>query len=389
MDNPCIQSFLDTDLYKLTMGQVIFNQFPNAVAKYRLTVRDKNHNFRPGFTSELADQIRHLSNLSLTRAEREWLAAHAPWLKASYLDFLAGYRFDHDGVNICDFNGDVSVEFYGPWYREVLKEVMFMAIISELNFRGRKPAEGWERTIEEKAVEMKREPVSWIDFGTRRRFSFAVQDAVCRIMREYSSPFRGTSNPHLAMKYRIPVHGTYAHELVMGMQGLHGIRGCNRAAMDAWVREYRGNLGIALTDTVTTPAFLQDFDAFYAKLFDGVRIDSGDPFSVGDMVIRHYEKLGIDPRSKVLVFSDSLDPKKAIKLQKYFGHQTKITCGIGTNLSNDVGHKPLNMVIKLVAIDFGSGWVDLLKMSDDPGKFLGPPSARDEANRVFGLGARG
>ena len=183
--------------------------------------------------------------------------------------------------------------------------------------------------------------------------------------------FRGTSNPYLGMRHDLTSNGTTAHELTMAFQALYGLEMCNQKTMDHWIEEYRGSLGIALTDTVTTPVFLRSFDRYYAKLYDGCRQDSGDPKKIGDMIIAHYKSLDIDPMSKILVLSDALTTDKAINLHNYFLGRIKTTMGIGTHLSNDVGWLASNHVIKLVEIDFGHGFRPLLKLSDDVGKIVG------------------
>jgi nicotinate phosphoribosyltransferase len=320
------------------MGQAIFNQFPKARARYKLIVRDKTRVFRPTFADELREQVGWMDELRMTPKERNGLGQKAPYLKGTYLDALMGFRFDSRDTEIRVEGDQVSAVIENDWYKGTLREVKYMATISELFFKRSEPENGYRRNIASKGARMQEAGVSWIDFGTRRRFSYGVQDDVNAIMQAYTPNFRGTSNPHFALKYNLPVSGTYAHEPVMAMQAHSGMRQCNLAWMDAWVREYRGNLGIALSDTVTTPAFLKDFDSYYAKLFDGVRLDSGNPFVMGDIVVEHYEKLGIDPKSKVLVFSDSLDTDKAIALAQHFagshqrspaasGHTSRTTSG--------------------------------------------------------------
>jgi nicotinate phosphoribosyltransferase len=195
--------------------------------------------------------------------------------------------------------------------------------------------------------------------------------------------FRGTSNPYLAQKFGLTAHGTNAHELTMAMQAKYGLLMCNKATMDHWIAEFGGSLGIALTDTVTTRVFLRDFDQMYARLYDGVRQDSGDPKVIGDMYVDHYKKLLIDPRSKTTVFSDSLTTDLAIELHEYFLNRIKTTMGIGTHLSNDVGWTPSNHVIKLVEIDFGHGFVTLLKMGDGVGKSTGGDQLYSDAQRIL------
>jgi nicotinate phosphoribosyltransferase len=224
----------------------------------------------------------------------------------------------------------------------------------------------------------------WSDFGTRRRFSFEVQRKLVEIMREYSG-FHGTSNPYLAFMYDVVPIGTYAHEAPMAMQAKYGARMSNRMWNEAWVKEYRGDLGIALTDTLTTPAFLKDFDMMFSKLFDGMRQDSGDPYKIGEEYVKHYHSMRINPKSKRVIFSDSLDCKKGADLNKSFMDWVQPFLGIGTHLTNDVGAKPLNMVIKMISADFGHGMRPVVKLSDNVGKVTGLPEAVEHVKWEMGL----
>jgi nicotinate phosphoribosyltransferase len=381
---PLIPSLLDNDLYKFTMGQVT-HDFTEAVVRYRFINRDKRE-FRPGFADELRAHVDAMVDLKLSTEEFEWFRSCAPWLRLGYLQWLRQFRYDPGQVRIEQHGPDLLVTVEGPWFEAIYWEVPLLALISELHFKDATPAPDWEARLKSKAARLSSAGVSWIDFGTRRRFNLAVQDRVCAVGKQFAPHFRGTSNPYLAMRHGLAPQGTFAHELPMALQAKVGVRSCNRAAMDVWVRHYRGDLGIALTDTVTTNVFLRDFDKYYAKLFDGVRLDSGDPVEVGEAFLAHYERLKIDATSKVLVFSDSLNTDKAIALHERFKGRVKTTMGIGTHLSNDVGHKPLNIVIKLTEADFGDGWVGLVKLSDDTGKHTGDPNDVDAAREVLGLG---
>src|SRR5690606_3733548 len=216
-----------------------------------------------------------------------------------------------------------------------------------------------------------------------------VQDAVVEIMKEYPG-FRGTSNPYLARKHGVKAVGTYAHQLPMAMQALYGPKSADRMAMQHWTETYRGNLGIALSDTLTTTAFLNAFDSYYANLFTGVRHDSGDPIAFGERMIAHYEALGIDPTTKVIVFSDSLDVDTAIRIHKHFAGRIRTTMGIGTHLTADsamTGVRPLNHVIKLASIDFGTGPIGVVKLSDTAGKESGDPAMIAAVRHILGLTA--
>ncbi len=383
-----IQSLLDTDHYKITMGQVIFHQFPRAVVQYRFFARTLTP-FPPGFAETLRRHLDSLADLAARPEEIAWLQTHVRYLKPTYLEWLAHYHLDPREVAASQEDGRLDITITGPWYRTVFWEVPLLALVSELYFAGRQPADDWQERIRIKAQKMADAGVHWVDFGTRRRFSFAVQDKVNEIMRHFRPFFLGTSNPYLAMKYDLTPIGTYAHEGPMAMQALVGVRGCNRAWVEAWVREYQGDLGIALTDTVTTPYFLRHFGLQETKLFDGMRQDSGDPAAVAGQIIRHYEALHVEPRSKRIIFSDSLTDDKLIALHRQFHERIMVTGGIGTFLTNDVGHTPLNIVVKLVAADFGDGPIPTVKLSDDPGKYTGDPQRIAQALLELGLTDRG
>jgi nicotinate phosphoribosyltransferase len=379
-----IQSLLDTDHYKITMGQVIFHQFPRAVVQYRFFARTATV-FPDGFAETLRHHLDALADLQARPEEIAWLQTHVRYLKPTYLEWLAHYRFDPREVAVRQEDGRLAVTATGSWYRTVFWEVPLLALVSELYFAGRRPADDWQERIQVKARRMADAGVHWVDFGTRRRFSFAVQDTVNEVMRGYRPFFLGTSNPYLAMKYDLTPFGTYAHEGPMAMQALVGVRGCNQAWVEVWVREYQGDLGIALTDTVTTPYFLRHFGLKETKLFDGMRQDSGVPAAVGELIVRHYESLNVDPRCKRIIFSDSLTDDKLIALYRQFHDRILVTGGIGTFLTNDVGHTPLNIVMKLVAADFGDGPVPTVKLSDDPGKYTGDPQRIAQSLEELGL----
>ena len=379
-----LQSFFDTDHYKITMGQVIFHQFPRVGAKYQFINRAGTL-FPESFAETLRGQVRDLADLQVRPEEIAWLLDHVRYLKPTYLEWLQHYRFNPEEVAIRQQKGDLSIEVRGPWYHTVFWEVPLLALVSELYFRGRRPAADWQERITAKSAKMAAAGVHWADFGTRRRFAYAVQEKVVELMRGYRPLFLGTSNPYLAMKFDLTPVGTYAHEGPMAMQVPAGVRGCNQAWIDAWVREYEGDLGIALTDTVTSAYFFRHFSRRDTKLFDGIRQDSGSPSAIAELAIQHYQSLNVDPRSKRIIFSDSLTDDKIIALHEQFRERIKVTGGIGTFLTNDVGHTPLNIVMKLVAADFGDGLRPVVKLSDDPGKYTGEAPLVAAALRDLGL----
>jgi len=372
------------------MGQLVFRQFDNAIAKYRYINRATEKSYKKGFAEQLMEQVNGMSSLKLSEEMYLYFKSQCPWIRETYLQWLRGYRFNPNQVNAWqEEDGQLKIEITGPWFETIYWEIPLLYIVTELSRPRGEMSELWLDLISEKAERMSRAGVNWIDFGTRRRASFGVQNLVCRIMKEHGpgffGGFRGTSNPYLAMTHGLKTHGTNAHELTMAMQAKYGLSMCNKATMDCWIAEFGGNLGIALTDTITTPVFLRDFGTMYARLYDGIRLDSGDPKVIGDMCIEHYKKIGIDPSSKLLVLSDSLNTDKAIDLHKYFYGRIMTTMGIGTHLTNDVGSKPPNHVIKLVEIDFGHGFQSLIKLSDDVGKNLGDTQLVADAKKTLGI----
>jgi len=369
------QDICDLDFYTISMGQMIFNQFPNTYVRYKYFNRDPKKTFTQDFVNKLQNQVNQLGKLTMNPSMIEFLHSKASWLKPTYLQWLSCcFQFKPENVKISLVNGKLDIEIEGLWFESIFWEEPLLYIISELESEESNLKENKEEEIFKVAKQLFENEVSWVEFGTRRRFSSFIQDKVCEICKPFSPFFRGTSNPYFAQKHKIPVFGTFAHQLPMAMQALYGIEQCNVMAMEHWVKEYRGDLGIALTDTITTDHFLKTFDSYYARLFDGVRQDSGDPIEIGEKIITHYQKLRIDPMSKVLVFSDSLDLEKAIKINQHFKNRIKTTMGIGTFLTNKIvrkAGKPLNQVIKLTSLDFGSGFKDIVKISDDIGKITG------------------
>lgn len=386
MNTPILTSMIDDDLYKLNMGSVVFHLFPRATVTYEFINRGKTK-FPTGFADELKNQIRAMSELQLTRTEANWLKG-IPYIRPTYVEWLEGYTMDPNEVEVTQFFGDLSIKIHGYWYRTIYWEVKLMAVISELYFKmtGQFPDKNWAVRIGEKAKQLFDAGCHWIDFGTRRRFSGEVQDQVVGNMQMYrGGGFLGTSNPYLAMRHGVPPNGTYAHESVMAMSALYGARMANKMWMKHWSEHFDGNVGVALTDTFTTGKFLNDFGTYEARLFDGVRQDSHDPFAWGEGMLAHYRHLGIPTSNKRFVFSDGLNVEKYIALDTHFRKWAQPIGGIGTNFTNDVGAKPLNMVIKMTSADFGHGPVDVVKLSDEPGKHTGKPEAIELVKRELNI----
>ncbi len=377
-----IESMLDNDLYKFTMQQAVHSLYPWAEAKYVFINRGGTQ-FPEGFDNGLSFrerlqvQIAKLAELCLSEEEHAFLKRACPFLSPVYLDHLRTYRYNPDEVTVDQQGVDLSITIEGPWYRTILWEVPLMAIISELYAKVQMPP--WDHSLRyttntAKAALLRNNGVAFADFGTRRRHSSAIHNEVLSdLLSVEGSTLVGTSNVHFARKYGIKPIGTMAHEWIMFHAAVNGYSRANKMASDAWVCVYQGDLGIALTDTYTTEAFLLTFDIVAAKLYDGVRQDSGDPFAFADRIVAHYQELGIDPLSKTIVFSDSLSAQKAVKLQQHCAGKIKASFGIGTHLTNDVGVKPLNMVVKMShAREHGTAtWHHAVKLSDSEGKHTG------------------
>ncbi len=379
-----IKSILDTDLYKLTMQQAVCHLFPHAVVRYKFIDRGSFHCFTQDVVKKIEHAICKMESLALSNAEYSFLKNTCPFLNPVYLDFLKGYRFNKQEVDVYrDEYDNLYIDVEGPWYRTILWEVPLLAIVSEIGMESRgfstdkilEDQKKFEALTVLKVNKMEENKAKFADFGTRRRFSYEMQDRVVSIFSKFPNTFFGTSNVHLAMKHNTKPMGTQAHEWFMFMGAHSGFNSANPAGLEKWVDVYQGDLGIALTDTFTFDAFLKSFTLKYAKLFDGLRHDSGDSFVFADKAVEHYLKLGIDPRSKTLVFSDSLDVEKAIKIKKYCGDRINVSFGIGTNLTNDeawTGTKSFNIVMKLDSVlGESSRWIPVVKLSDTEGKHTG------------------
>jgi len=385
-----LQSILDNDLYKFTMQNAVVKIFPRAKVRYSFINRGKTE-FPEGSAQELRKQVQGMANLKLTADEKNWLQEKCYYLDPTYLDFLSGYRYDPGEVGIVQNKGELQVSVEGFWYRTILWEVPLMAMISELYFKltGQK-GEDEEIIIDrarKKAVVFNNLDVKVADFGTRRRFSHENHERVIKAFCNYGKRcFTGTSNVYFAYKYNITPIGTHAHEWFMFHAAKYGFKMANKLALENWVKVYRGDLGIALSDTFTTDVFFHSFDTKFAKLFDGVRQDSGNPIEFAEKTIKHYESLRIDPKSKTIIFSDGLNPETVEKIAHELRGKIKISFGIGTNLTNDVGVKPLNIVIKLTeAQPEGNEWESTVKLSDTMGKYTGDMEQIELSKAILGI----
>lgn len=378
-----LKSILDTDLYKLTMQQAILHYRQNTPVEYMFYNRRKDRRFNNLFVKKLCDEIDRMRHLYLTNEEADWLKTNCPWLGKEYISYLGKYRYDPDEVTFDLSDGEIELKINGDWERAVMWEVPLMAVISELYFKYCDINWNWDDKEQTEKLFTKAEvlfPTRYADFGTRRRRSYQSQDYVVKYFSKDWKSFFGTSNVHFAMKYKVRPVGTMAHEWIMGISATEGLLRANHRALSIWSEVYKGDLGIALTDTFGTEAFFKDFDGYLARLFDGVRHDSGDPYKFVDRVVEHYKSLGIDPKGRIIVFSDGLDAHKAYKLYHYCKDKILCSFGISTNFTNDIPNsKPLEMVIKLNKCNN----VPVVKLSDVPTKSVGDKDALRVAKWTF------
>jgi nicotinate phosphoribosyltransferase len=364
------------------MLQVVLHKFPQTHSVYHFRCRNLEDTVYPlvDILDDLNEQLDHLCNLKYKEDELQYLRK-LRFIKSDFVDYLELFQLKRRFIQASiDAEGRLDIHIEGPMVQAMMFEIFVLAIVNELYFSRIKTAQVWaegERRLQakldlihqyEKSQQPNDPPFLVSDFGTRRRYSFAWQKhVVAAFHKTVPNVFRGTSNVLLAKELNITPIGTMAHEFLQAFQALDvRLRDFQKAALETWVQEYRGDLGIALTDVVGMDAFLRDFDLYFAKLFDGLRHDSGDPYEWGDKAYAHYRKLKIDTKTKMLTFSDGLNLPKAWDLHQYFKDRFQVSFGIGTNLTNDMGQKPLNIVLKLVECNGQS----VAKISVSPGKTM-------------------
>ncbi len=374
-----INSLLETDMYKLSMGQAIYHLYPGYKTTWSFKCRNEDVHFSYEMVDEIKKQIRAYCSLRFTQDELEYID-QIKWVKGSYVDFLERWQPRYEDFTITtDAPCGLAIETRGTWLNTSMYEIPVLAIVNEVYFR---MAYNYEELIVSFRERLDKKVQALIsgdykigkfsEFGLRRRLSAEAQEYAIQELVKHNADFAdslcvGTSNVYLAKKFGITPSGTMAHEWIMCVgQGnhMHNPAYSNWYALNAWVKEYGILNGTALTDAITTDVFLKDFQLTFATLFTGVRHDSGDPFEWGDKMIRHYEELEIDPKTKTLLFSDSLNFEKAHKLNAYFKDRSRVAFGIGTYLSNDTTVPPLNIVMKTTACN----GMDVAKISDTPGK---------------------
>jgi nicotinate phosphoribosyltransferase len=377
--HPIVEHFLDsTDHYKLTIGAAILRKFPDTWVKWKFKCRNVGIVWTQEMVDEINAQLDHLCTLRVTEEEVAFVRS-IRYIPKGYPEFLRMLQLDRSLIKVrLDEDGVLNIESEGPWFLTTYFEIPVLAIVNEVYFYflagGNRAAietllDGAEKLLSEKIQQAKfHQGFTFTDFGTRRRFSKDWQESViARLAKELPGTFNGTSNPYFAMKYGLTPIGTVAHEWYMVGQALENVTLAHSQSymLQSWVDVYRGDLGTALSDTLGTDKFLKDFDQYFAKLYDGLRHDSGDPFDWGEKILDHYESMNVSPINKTLVFSDGLTMSRALELFEHFKGRVRTTFGIGTSLTNDIpGVTPLNIIMKL---DFVNSR-PVAKLSDNPGK---------------------
>ena len=388
-----IRSILDTDLYKFTTSYAYSKLYPRAYGQFRFIDRGKTR-YPQGFADALKKELQAMSELALTKDEANFLSRELPYLPPTYIDFVRGFRFDPEELQVTqDEEGYLSIVAEGLLYRVTLWETPILALVSELYYQimGQKPDLAYtEETIIRKAKQLSEANITFSMFGMRRRFSAAIEDLVTKLLKEHSGEnFFGTSNVYFAYKHGLRVSGTHPHEWIQFHGAMFGYKMANYMAMEDWINVYDGDLGTVLTDTYTTDVFMRNFSKKHAMLFTSLRHDSGDPLCFTEKVIARYRELRVDPTIKYIIFSDSLDPERAIEIANYCKGRIGASFGIGTNLSNDVGNgvRPMNIVMKLwkCKMTEKERWHPCVKLSDVDGKHTGEPEEIELAQRTLGL----
>lgn len=372
---PIIKSLLDTDFYKLTMAQAVLHHHPEAMVRYKFKCRNAKigdiHDIEE-FRDEIQRQVNYLCMLRFTQEELDYLS-NISFFKPDFIEFLRLFQLNPDFIDIRVQDNDLEIEIFGPHVHTIFFEVPVLAVISEIHHsflnetkNGNILSDGAKNLKSDLLKYVDGTNIKFADFGTRRRFSKSYQEtAILNAMKLIPKNFVGTSNVMFAMKYNLTPIGTMAHEWLQVFQAFNfSLVNFQKESLEAWAHEYRGDLGIALSDVVGFDVFIRDFDKYFAKLFDGCRHDSGDPVEWCDKLIKHYEKLGIDPKTKTAVFSDGLTFTKIRNLYFIYKDIIKTSFGIGTNFTNNIGSKPLQIVIKMVECNKSP----VAKISDSKGK---------------------
>lgn len=378
--NPIVKSLLENDLYKFTMWQALLHSHPGAKAEYAFVCRNKTVFPLAELAGEVNAEIDHLCTLQFQPDELDYLRS-LRFIKSDFVDFLTLFKFQRHFIEVKTDGDHLKIEAKGPLVHVMAFEIFVLYIVNELYFR-RLPHDPsvmatakdrlWSKVtyLKDLADELASVDQRFVffDFGLRRRYSgLWHQEVIKTLTEEVPEYFRGTSDVYLARQFGVTPVGTMAHEYLQAYQSFgFRLRDFQKAALEGWVQEYRGDLGVALTDVVGMDAFFTDFDLYFAKLFDGIRHDSGDPIIWGEKAIAHYKALNLEPKTKRLVFSDALTMPRAVDIYRHFRGRVQTAFGIGTDLTNDTPHQALNIVMKIVSCN----GQDVAKLSDSPGKTL-------------------
>ena len=385
-----ILNILDNDLYKFSTSYAYMKLYPEAEGTFSFTDRN-NTVLTKDFLDNLKVEFAKLIHLKLSLIEKKWCISHISYIPEIYWEWLAGFQFDYDKI-ICwlDEGNHLHIEVTDKLYKVTLYEVPILAIVSEMYSKMQGPCNVSEAIdkLDAKINIANENELKFSEFGTRRRYSSSLHELIVRRLKE-KCPINcvGTSNVYFAMQYNMTPIGTFPHEWIMFHGAIWGYQEANYLGMRDWVRTYDGNLGIFLMDTYTSDVGLKNMSLKFAKLFDGVRQDSGDEYLIGNKVINRYKELGIDPTTKTIVFSNALDFNKYKDIHTYFNGRIRVSAGIGTNLTNDTEFKPANIVMKLskCRINQNQEWRKCIKISDDLGKHLGDDKEFEIAKYQLGI----
>lgn len=391
-EQPKIQSLLWLDLYKLTMGNLVFQEYPEVEAKYEFINRGKTK-FPRGFDEKIRHQVNLMGNLQLKPQEEDYLREKCTYLSSEYVDWLTDFRLNPEEVKIEQEDGNLKIEVEGPWKSSIFWETHIMELICESYYEetGQKPTKDYILEARRKGELYRRAQARILEFGTRRAYSTRVHREVLQELiesagvagKDEGGVLLGTSNVALAMELNLDPSGTFAHEWVMAHAGIFGVQNANNKAMKLWTKHYGKypRLMTTLTDTYTTDVFLHGLNRETADQFSNFRQDSGNPFVEGLKLVNGLRVLGIDPRKKGIVFSDNLNTQRILELNERFRNITTPLFGVGTHLTNDVGVTPLNIVLKLYSIIINGIEIGVAKLSDEEGKSSGEKSAIEESYR--------
>lgn len=372
----CIKSILDTDFYKFSTSYAYMKLFPHAEGTFTFNDRD-NTEYDEKFVEMLQLEIASLGMLKMNTEEFDFVNREIRFIPQLYWEWLKGFQFNSGKIRAyLDEAKHLHIEVTDKLYKVTLYETPILAMVSEIRNKWLGNIVNADSVLNKLMNKIQISNVNQLkfsEFGMRRRFSYHIQDLVCKTLKEYAPYCTGTSNVYMAMRHGMKVIGTHPHEWFMFHGAEFGYKRANYLALENWVNVYDGDLGIALSDTYTTDVFLKNFSRKHAKLFDGVRHDSGDPYKFVNKVINRYKELGIDPTTKTIIFSNALDFETYREIAEYCSNRIRCAAGIGTNLTNDCGFKPSNIVMKLSKCRMNSNqpWYNCIKLSDDEGKHMG------------------